>query len=202
MDNRHTLKLFSIALAIVILSSASVLAFGISSPYWKNNALKMQPGQVKDVFFNLQNCPALLETCNNEDVNVVVTFEEGSEIAQLSSGTNYLVPYGTRDTNINLKVSIPSTANVGDSFNIKFSLTSPPEEGVGTVQLGVKYNVDFPVQVVEDSSPEPSQPTSTKEPQSTSTNYTLLISIIIIIMIVTIIIVWLFKRKNNSSRNL
>ena len=150
MGNRN-IKLASFFLAILLVSTSNVIAFGISSPYWKNHPLKMYPGETKEVLFNLQNCPSLSEQCQRKDVNVLVNFDADNEIAQLLSGTTYQIPFGTADTYIKLKVSIPEDAEIGNTYNIKFSVSSAPEKIVTNIQLGIEYGVEFPVLVTEKS---------------------------------------------------
>ena len=141
------IKLLVLASVFLIISSTSVLAFGISSPYWGGsnpNPLKMYPGETKDVYFNLQNCPSLSDYCPKVDEKVAVSFLEGSEIANLISGAEYLIPYGTADTYIHMQVSIPQCAIQGSSYNVEFYITTIDDENV----IGVGYYVNFPVEVL------------------------------------------------------
>jgi hypothetical protein len=185
MDNRH-IKILVLVFGILLVSTSSVLAFGISSPHWRSNPLEMYPGETKDISFNLQNCPALLEDCDKEDVNVILSFLEGEEIAEVRGGSEYLVPYGSANTNIILRVSVPESASVGDSYNVKFSVTSAPKGEGGNVQLGVKYNVDFPVEVGEESF---------EQPQVSGEGSGNLIWWIVGIVVVVLIIWYVVKRK-------
>src|SRR3989344_7243937 len=124
MDNRIRVRTIFAVLVILVVSTDSVLAFGISSPYWKAHPLEMYLGETRDIEFNLQNCPSLKDHCDKEDANVVVEFVEGSEIAEITSGANYLVKYGSSDQNIILKISIPENAEVGTVYTVKFSVSS------------------------------------------------------------------------------
>jgi len=195
MDNRNLILYILACLVIFLVGTTSVFAYGISSPYTEKTPLKMYPGQTKEVAFNLQNCPSLGDYCEKEDVNVVVSFEEGNEIAEIISGLEYNVPYGTADTNIILKVSIPEDGNVGDSYNVKFSIGAAPsgEEG-GNVQLGVRYNVDFPVNVVakEEAPTEPVASIEKPEAEKISIGK---IAIIILIVVAVIAVVYFLLRK-------
>ena len=185
-------------LIISLISIQSVFAFGISSPYHKDNPLEMYPGQTKDVMFNLQNCPSLGDYCEKEDVNVVVSFEEGNEIAEIISGLEYNVPYGTADTNIILKVSIPEDGNVGDSYNVKFSIGAAPsgEEG-GNVQLGVRYNVDFPVNVAESFVKSPKE--LSLEDKSWKIILTIIMLVAVFILLIILVIVWRNMQKETIA---
>jgi hypothetical protein len=190
------------ALAVLLVGTGSVLAFGVSSPYYKNHPLEMYPGEVREIPFNLQNCPALLETCDPVDVTVTVEFIKGSEVAEIISGLSYLVPYGTASTNLMLRVSVPADANIGDSYDVEFSLSSPPAEVEGgNVQLGVKYGVGFPLEVVEkveEVPDEPATPPVVDEPAPTGVNWPLWIGIAIAVIVI-LIIVHLVKNKKDEN---
>jgi len=193
MDNKFRIKIMSLVFAILLVSTGCVLAFGISTPYWDDHPLEMYPGQTKEVAFNLQNCPSLREDCEEEDVDVIAVFEDGEEIAEIISGTEYNVLYGTANTNIILKVSIPEDADIGDSYNVAFYVTSPAEGDGGNIQLGVKYNIGFPVDVVEKPA-EPGEPPSDVK----GINWTLWIIVIIIIIIILIVIILLRKKREEA----
>jgi hypothetical protein len=187
-----TILLTLTVLAIFLVSTGGVFAeFAVSTPYWNNNPLEMYPGESKEVQFNLQNCPALLESCDSGDIIVTAEFEEGNEIAEVMSGLEYSVPYGTANTNLLLRVSIPESAKIGESYNIKFSLSSPPEpqEG-GNVQLGIVYGVSFPVKVVE-------KPVVEGE-EVEGPNYLLWVIIALIIILLIIIVIILRKKREEA----
>ena len=132
-----------ISLMLVFLLSINfVLALGVSSPFWDDHALEMYPGETREVAFPLVN------RADAETAQAFVSLENGMEIAEITSGGEYTVVPGTSNTKIMMRISVPAEANIGDSYDVGFSVKSNPE-GDGTVQLKVKYNVDFPVVVVE-----------------------------------------------------
>ena len=139
----HNIKII-ILMLVCLLSVNLVLALGVSSPYWKGNPLEMYPGQTRDVAFALVNKP------DAETVQAFVLLEDGAGIAKITSGTKYTVIPGTTNTKVVLRVSIPKNANIGDSYDVKFSVKSA-SEGEGTVLLDIKYDVKFPVKVVDKS---------------------------------------------------
>ena len=192
MGNRN-ITLWFLTLAILLVSTSGVLAFGISSPYWKDYPLEMLPGQMKEISFNLQNCPSLKETCVKEDVNIIASFEEGEEIAEIISGSEYNIQFGTADTNMVLRISIPQEATIGDSYNIRFSIASPPREEEGNIQLKLKYSVDFPVVIVGESAVQSTPTTQIEEPETKLGTVT--VTILIIAAVLLIIFIILLKRK-------
>jgi len=194
MDSSVTLKIVFVALAILLVGTGSVLAFGISSPYWKSHPLELYPGESREISFNLQNCPSLKENCDDGDANIVASFEEGSEIAEITSGDSYLVPFGSADTNIILKVSIPESASIGDEYNVKFSVSSPPAEGEGgNIQLGVKYGVSFPVEVIEEPTDVPPAADEPAPPDKSKRGNKVLKMLVVLVAL--ILIAWIILRK-------
>jgi len=188
MDNTNSMivKIISFVFVVLLVGATGVLALGISTPYWKDHPLEMYPGQIKDVEFLLVN------KAGNDVADAFVTLDESAGIAEIRSGEEYSVPAGARDVKVILRISVPESANIGDTYDVKFSVKAVPEEDQGgNVQLAVGYGVSFPVEVVEKSSvpvePEP------QEPAKTGTGNALLWIIAIIVII--IIIYWFIKRK-------
>ena len=140
----NSIKLVVLAITF-LLSMNYVLAFGVSSPYWKNNPLELSPGETKEVAFTLASSPT------EETTNAVVSLIGSAGIAEIISGTDYSVAPGSTNTKVILKISLPETATIGYTYNVKFSVKPAPSEGQGTVQLAIKYDIDFPVKVVEKS---------------------------------------------------
>ncbi|MBU0894753.1 MAG: hypothetical protein KKF48_00630 [Nanoarchaeota archaeon] len=175
------LKITILITIILLVGTGSVIAFGVSSPYWDKNPLEMYPGQVKEIEFTLVNKP------NAETANAVVELKQGEQIAEISSGKNYVVAPGSKDTKVILKISVPETAQIGHVFDVKFTVKAAPENQGGTVQLGIGYNVDFPVKIVEEYEEEIITP---EEPKSKISWLTWLIAIVIVL-----VIAYLFLRR-------
>lgn len=171
----NSIKLIILALA-VLLSVNSILALGVSSPYWKDNPLNMYPGQIKDVAFTLVNKP------DAETAKAFVAMEDNAEIAEITSGAEYNVIPGSTNTKVILKISVPETATIGSIYNVKFSVKSAPSEEEGTVQLIMGYNINFPVKIVEQSQVSEDQ---TQEIEPKGTNWALWIVIILAILIIS-----------------
>ena len=185
MGNINNLKI-AVIIVMFCLVSTNVFAFAISAPYSKDNPLSMQPGETKDISFVMQNLEG------DSDVNAVVSLLEGKEIAEIISGTTYSIPLGTVERNIVLRISIPSDASAGNNYNVKFSVQSSPVDKEGDIQLGVGYNVDFPVIVLEKTAPAPS-PQEIEQPEKSGMIW--IIVLIVAIVIVIGLIIWLVKRK-------
>ena len=185
-------KIMSLVLAILLVGAVSVSAFGISAPYWKQNPLKMYPGEEKDVFFNLQNCPSLLDSCNSGEISAVASLLEGSEIARITSGESYSLPFGSSDTYLKMHISIPSSASIGGSYNVKFAISSGGS-GQGSVVLGTGYYVDFPVVVVEKTAEAVAADTTASS--GSKVNSVTVILFVMGFVVVVLLIYWMLKRR-------
>ncbi len=161
----------------------------------------MYPGQERDISFNLQNCPSLSETCEGGKIEVSVFIEEGAEIAEIVSGEEYKIPYGTADTNILLHVAIPATVAVGTEYSVKFVIKPTPEDSGDQIQLGVEYTVEFPV-IIKDQSEVAivAPPKVTEEPKGDK-NIILLIGIgIVILLIILVILSEMFGKSKRPKK--
>ena len=204
MDNR-SLKLI-ISILGILLVSTNVLAFGVSAPqYTDEEPLKMYPGQEKEIQINLQNCPQL--NCEDTgEVNVLATIEEGSNIAQLTTGTNYNVPYETHNVFATLKITIPQSANIGDTNKVKLRFSPPASEDAGTIQLGIEYVYEVPIVIksqeeVNQPVAPPIKPPATEEGGISLITIIIIVAIIILVIAIIVIIYWLVKKKRESAIN-
>ncbi len=196
MDNTNSInkKIISFVFIFLLVGTSSVLALGISTPYWKDHPLEMYPGQTKEVSFLLVN------KVGNPTADAFVTLTKSAEIAKIISGSEYSVPAEARDVNVVLQINVPENANIGDTYDIEFSIKAIPEENQGgNVQLGVGYGVKFPVKVIDKSEalPEPIQ-TQTPQPQAKEINTTAIIIGLIVLIVFAIIIFVILKRKKQA----
>jgi len=81
---------FLITMSLILLSN-SILAFAVSSQYYGNNPLYLQPGESVEMFFTLQNL------ASTEDVRLQATVTEGEDIIELTDSSEiYDVPSGEK----------------------------------------------------------------------------------------------------------
>lgn len=139
MDNFN--KLIT-ALIFVALCTSVVSAFGVNSPYWQGNPLKMYPGESREASFNLVN------GVNEGTAEATVVLIRGAEVAEITGETDFTLPPGSNTENIVLTLTIPADAQLGQTYQVEFSVRDNPSEEEGNVQLNVGYNVNFPVEVV------------------------------------------------------
>ncbi len=161
------------ALLLGFLLVGIVSAFGVASPYWGDNPLKMEAGSTEIVPLNLQNM------VGDKDVTLKAEIIEGAEIATLQEDT-YTVLAGTSDTIVPLKIKLPKDSS---GANVVVEFKSFNTEDTGMVALGTGMVVGFEILPLE--------------PTGLSTTAWVLI-ILAVILIVWIIIV--VKRKNNKKR--
>jgi hypothetical protein len=137
MENK-TLILGIFAL-LLVLPFAS--AFGVVTPYWNERPLIMQPGETKEVSFNLQNM------VGETPYNVHVVLMESSNISMLTDASNdYLIPVRTGNTYVHMKVSVPSNAVIGTQYPITLSFTTSAS-GTEGVSMGTSIEKTFNVVV-------------------------------------------------------
>jgi len=166
-------KLFVVMFLALSMLLPLVLAFGVGTPYWKENPLIMQPGEMKDVAFNLQNM------VGNSDYSIRVGILESSNISALTdASTDYLVRAKTDDTYVHMRISIPSDAAIGTVYPITLSFSTITIGNQG-VSLGSSIEKTFDV-IVGKVTAKPAIPA-----------YTWVIIAIIIVIIVLLSI----KRK-------
>jgi len=178
---------------LFVFSIGSVFALGVSAPFWgDDHPLKIAPGTTEDIEFTLVN------RADAETEEVVVTMLDDGGVAEITSGTDYTVAPGTINTKVGIRVTIPADANIGDSHNVRFLVSSPTNEDGGTVQIGINYEVEFPVEIVSESDvPEPTEPvaptTTTETTKGSST------TVWIVVVIVLALIVWWFMKKKRTE---
>jgi len=131
-----TILLLEFAL-VLLASMGAASAFGVSSPYWNDNPLGMQPGEEKIVSFNLQNM------VGDSDVQVKAVLTKGSEIASIEKDI-YIVKLGTYDTKVPLAIKIPEDAEIGKVYTIavEFKTMTPGDNGVA---MGIGMSEGFDI---------------------------------------------------------
>ncbi|HVY01631.1 MAG TPA: hypothetical protein VHA12_02615 [Candidatus Nanoarchaeia archaeon] len=165
-------KYFAI-LAMILFSLSSVLALGVTAPYWDERPLNLAPGESKDIQFSLQNM------LGDSDVTLKAALIEGQDIATLTdSNLEYTVPFGVKDMPVNMRISIPRSANNGDKYTVGVSFTTVTKSESGQFQLGSAFEKYF--DVVVEGAPK---------------NYTW---IYVIAIAIVLILVWLFVRRSNK----
>jgi uncharacterized membrane protein len=113
-----------------ILMLGNVLAFAVSSMYWEENPIIINPGESKQAFIILQNI------AGTEDVSANVGISQGSEIATLNNpGMVYDIPLGQK-VQVNFTVSVPDDTEIGGDYNVVFDISTIAQQGTGPMSFG------------------------------------------------------------------
>jgi|SRR3989344_1401016 len=176
---------FLIFLATAFNVSATV---GVTSFYYEGHPLIVEPGEIKDVEFSLQN--------HGGDADAVVRVEISSEsgIAEFTDeNLEYVVPLESDGMSVPVRITVPENAQPGDEWNVgaSFIITYTPKDS-GAVQFSSTYNKDFKV-IVGQITPT-SQGVKEVLPDSPLLSFIYLA----IILIILILLIKLFSKKRNK----
>lgn len=171
----------TIALLLMIAMISAVSASGVVVPYFKDDTLKVYPGDTTSVGFTLQNGGGATQT-----VTFKATIISGSEIASLASDT-YVVPVNG-EVPVSVKLNIPSTAAIGTKYPLAISFVSVTSGTSGAVNVGVGMQAS--VNILVEQAPAVEQPA----PIMSNTAW------IAVAVIVLVIIIWIILSQKKSSR--
>ena len=170
-----------IALGVLILLSANIFAFGVGSAYWKENPLIISPGETKDIFVTLQNM------AGETDMLATGKITTGSEIAWITDANKtYLVPTGGEIIKVNIRVSVPADAQLGELKALFISFTT---QGVGDGPLTIGSAVERKIPISIQEKP------ITPEEKAKTPVWIIYLIIGIIILIIIIVIILKSKKK-------
>ena len=187
INKKYTIILTLLVFTVIISSYAS--AFAVSSAYWKENPLRIYPGETREIVVTLQNL------ASPNQVNLKAEISGGSEVLILIDSSDiYSVPGGEKRT-VNLRVAIPSNTQIGTIYKAQITFTTIAGDDSESFTLGSSINQKFDIIVEQIPSTEPPEPTPPEEETNTIT--TIIISAIIIL---AIIILWvIIKRKTKKK---
>lgn len=136
----------------ITLNLISVSAFSVGSSYSDSFPLEVYPGESKEVVLSLQS------DLTEGDLSVKAIIEKGSEIASIAdSSEEYKVIGGSTGTIVKIKVEVPATVAVGETYDVSLLFRDiTPREG-GTVGLATGVGRTFKVLVAEKPVEKPAQ---------------------------------------------
>lgn len=176
-----------LALFLLVISSLSVHAVGVSAPYWMGNPVALEPGEEKIVTLELQNM------VGGEDLKLRAYFKQESEVAEfVDADTDYDLPFGTQDLKVNIIVKVPNNAQIGQKYLVDLAFRSVSSgNGDGPVQLAAEIGKKFEVLVIE-------RPKATAQAVSRESGYS---GYSLLAVLVLIILAWLlFHRKHKNNK--
>jgi hypothetical protein len=128
-----------------LLSLSFVSAFGVSTPYWDENPLKLAPGESMDVELVLQN---MAGAENDATLRAEMT-DDGRGVASLiDDNLDYFVPFGSDDVPMRVRVIVPMDIAEGGVRDVEISFTQVSSEDAGMVSVSGGFTTKFPVFVV------------------------------------------------------
>jgi len=175
---------------IALLFVPGVLAFGVS---YDSFTLRMAPGETIEMNVNLQNM------IGNSAAVVAVSIVEGGEIATILGKTRYTLPAKTEE-NFKIRISVPSSASVGTSYNLKIRVDGLPNGGEDievTTGQTVERNIVVVSESLNPSSVNLPSETPQEEFEMPAKNPTMygFIAVVIVAMIALVVILMKKKRK-------
>ena len=148
------------------------------------NPIIMYPGEERDISFRLKN-----SNDADESVKIKINTNEGN-IASFSEG-DYTVKAKTYDQEIIFHLKIPTTAQIGEKFNVGFNLFNIPLEAGGGISMTTSLDDSVCVQVGGEY-----VPSTELSPESEGiSNTTWIILGAIVLVIIAGVIIYLIKRK-------
>ena len=132
-----------IFVALLLLMSGSVFAFAVSSTYYREYPLYVQPGETKEIQMTLQNL------ASSDNVEVLGQISSGSEVIRFADRSDkYLIP-GEGKTVVNMVVSVPQEAKPNDSYTVTVIFTTLATSESGQFGLASSIGKRFDVVVSE-----------------------------------------------------
>jgi len=186
MKNNNKNKIYASLAMLLLLGISFVSAFSVAYPYMGESKQLIIPldSKVTDLQFVLQNGGA------TEDTDVQVNILSGSEVLSLVEESNIYAIHPGQKVPVNLRITLPENATVGDSYNIKLEFITVAKGGgfaFGTAQEQ-SFKVVAEKIVVGKETPPVVVPKKF--------NLTHLLLIIIGILLVTFIVILMIKRRN------
>ena len=167
----------------ILLVMQNVAAAGITSPYWNGFPLKLLPGESKDIQFGLQNL------VGEDNITFRANLITGNDVAQITDkNATYLVPAVSKNNYLDLHITIPQSAKIGDKYRVGLSFTTITSGTGGQLNFGTAYDTYFDVLVQNTSQ-------NTQNSTANTSSNTLYISIGAVIVLLVILAVVRRKRK-------
>jgi hypothetical protein len=179
---------FLLAGVLVLMLCSIVSAVGVSFPYSSDNPLTVYPGESKDAIISLDSGGA--------DAMVRAELIESGGVASITdSSLDYTAGSGVSNrAKVNIRVTAPSTAAIGQEYTItiKFKDLAGGSGGAGTTVLDTATTISFKAVVAE----KPADEEPPEEPAEISTMW---IVIVLAVIIVLIVIVWLIASRRKKE---
>ena len=210
LTKMKTKNIFLIIVPLLLIAlSMNTYAFGVTAFYWDKKPLYLNPGESREIqAFGLQNM------VGEKDITISVEQVSGLEVAEIiDESLSYKVPYGSKDVYINMKVTIPSDAKIGQVYSIglRFKESAGEKSGesiqtvggmTNSIEIVVGKRIEESKKAVEENipiqTPKEEQPIETIITETLKKGYSKTPLIILFILVISIIIFFRYEsRKKN-----
>lgn len=166
--------------------SSAVAALGVSASYWDNtppNPLVLNPGESKDIQFVIQNFAG-----SGGDVTMRASIETGADLATISDRSNdYFVPFKESKA-VNMRVTAPANASIGDRFKIALLFTTVAKDvKSGQFSFGSAIGQHFDLVITREVIAEE------------KADYTWLLTLLIAAIIIVVLAILYLQRKKKHK---
>lgn len=178
-------------LLLLIISSFNVNSSGVSSPYWDENPMYVQPGEVREFSYTLQNM------VGTENIQMKAEAEGDKSILHLvDTNTIYNVPIGSSDVKVPVKITVPKDAKEGDEFQVGVRFTAISENKGQPVTIGAAFSKGFKVIV---GKPIVNENTNAEVSKSLLSNQVIGFLILVVILIILLFAIKYFHKKRENK---
>lgn len=181
-----------IALGMVLFGLSMVSAFGVSTPYWDENPLRLAPGESMDVELNLQN---MAGNAGDTTLRAEMTDNGGGVATLMDSNLDYFVPFGSDDIIMKVRVSVPFDVAQGGVRDVVISFTQVAAEEAGMVSVSGGFTTKFPVFVVTSSESVLYQPPKPEVEVPVKKSYVWVWVVVSLFVLVAAWFAWKKRRK-------
>lgn len=186
-------------LMILLIMPINICAFGVSTPYIKDDTLLVNPGKIYEYTITLQNN-------GEEGYYVDINYSSTDDVASLEK-TEYYVPADTYNTTFSFKLDIPANAAIGETYALGYS-AKPRVNGSGSVSMGVEMKRGITILVTDGTTSSIAQDvntqglskdTVTRESDFWNIGKYLVLAIILFIVITLVWMLWRLSRRISSK---
>src|SRR3989339_769822 len=125
---------------MILVSLSMVSAFGVSTPYWDENPLRLAPGESMDVELVLQN---MAGSAGGTKLSAGMADDAGGGSRLVDSDLDYFVPFGSDDVKVRVRVAVPMNVVDGGTREVVLSFTQVGQEGAGMVSVSGGFSTKF-----------------------------------------------------------
>ncbi len=179
-------------LGMVLISLSMASAFGVATPYWDENPLRLAPGESMDVELILQN---MAGTAGDATLRAEMTDNAKGIASLIDSNLDYSVPFGSDDIVMKVRVEVPLDVTSGGIRNVVISFIQVGNEDAGMVTVSGGFTTKFPVFVVAPEESVLFVPEPAVEVEVPQKSY---VWVWALAVIVALVVAWFGWRKYNK----